>query len=49
MAALLQLQHVTRRFGALEAAKKDVSLNIKQMRVLRPVGVWGCGKTTSCA
>jgi len=28
MAALLQLQHLTRRFGAREAAK-DVSLDIK--------------------
>ena len=43
--ALLELHHVTRRFGALEAVK-DVSLNIEAGEFFTLLGPSGCGKTT---
>ncbi|MDE2584958.1 MAG: ABC transporter ATP-binding protein [Betaproteobacteria bacterium] len=43
--ALLEIRHVTRRFGQLEAAK-DVSLAIEAGEFFTLLGPSGCGKTT---
>ncbi|HTY98949.1 MAG TPA: ATP-binding cassette domain-containing protein [Rhodocyclaceae bacterium] len=43
--ALLELRHVTRRFGSLEAVK-DVSLAVEAGEFFTLLGPSGCGKTT---
>lgn len=43
--ALLELRHITRRFGELEAVK-DVSLDIESGEFFTLLGPSGCGKTT---
>ena len=43
--ALLELRHITRRFGALEAVK-DVSLAVEAGEFFTLLGPSGCGKTT---
>ncbi len=44
--AVIQMQHVTKRFGTKEAVS-DVSLEVPQGQIFGLVGPSGCGKTTT--